>query len=69
MARGPFSGAGQLLVDLKDLADRAVLPIGGKRASVLELQTVLEGPLACRVERRDTFCEPTTKMTLAAPQA
>jgi hypothetical protein len=30
--------AGQLLVDLQDLADLAVLPVGGLRAGVFELE-------------------------------
>src|ERR1700738_2000702 len=33
---------GQFLVDLEDLPDGAVLPVGGNGASVLELQAVLE---------------------------
>jgi hypothetical protein len=40
--------AGPLLVDLEDLPDQAVLPVGGVRASVLELQAVLDDPFACR---------------------
>src|SRR3982074_2866483 len=47
--------AGQLLVDLENLSDVAVLPIGGIRASVLEFEAVLEDPLACCVERWDEF--------------
>ncbi len=43
----------ELLVDLEDLADEAVLPVGRIRASVLERQAVLEDPLACRFRSRD----------------
>ena len=39
--------ARQLLVDLEDLADEAVLPVGGLRAGVLEYQAVLVDPLVC----------------------
>src|SRR5580658_3732211 len=37
--------AGQLLMDLEDLPDVAVLPVGGLRPGVLELQAVLVDPL------------------------
>ena len=39
---------GRLLVDLEDLSDQAVLPVGGVGAGVLELEAVLEDPLAGR---------------------
>src|SRR5437016_9513497 len=42
--------AGILLVDLEDLADAAVHPVGGDRAGVLEFQAVLEDPLARRFQ-------------------
>jgi cell division protein ZapA (FtsZ GTPase activity inhibitor) len=45
--------AGQLLVDLENLSDGAVLPVGGNRASVLELQAVLVDPLVCRFQGGD----------------
>jgi hypothetical protein len=38
--------AGQFLVDLEDLPDVAVLPVGGLRAGILELQAVQVDPLA-----------------------
>src|SRR6266487_1132426 len=47
--------AGQLLVDLENLSDRAVLPVGGIRASVLEFQAVLVDPLVCRFHGGDEF--------------
>jgi hypothetical protein len=47
--------AGQLLVDFENLSNGAVLPVGGECASVLELEAVLEDPLACCVECRDEF--------------
>jgi hypothetical protein len=47
--------AGQLLVDFENLSNGAVLPVGGECASVLELEAVLEDPLACGVECRDEF--------------
>src|ERR1700730_11097471 len=47
--------AGQLLVDLENLSDVAVLPVGGIRASVLKLEAVLEDPIACRVKGWDEF--------------
>ena len=37
--------AGQLLVDLQDLPDLAVLPVGGLRAGVFQRQAVLVDPL------------------------
>jgi pimeloyl-ACP methyl ester carboxylesterase len=45
-----MDAAGQLLVDLEDLADGAVLPVGGDRASVLENQAVLVDPLVRRLQ-------------------
>jgi DNA-binding NarL/FixJ family response regulator len=61
--------AGQLLVDLENLSDVAVLPIGGLRASVLEFEAVLEDPLACCVERAtmsiDAFAERARRELLA----
>jgi hypothetical protein len=38
--------AGEFLVDLEGLPDGAVLPVGGLRAGVLELQGVLMDPLS-----------------------
>ena len=64
-----MDAAGQLLVDLQDLPDRAVLPVGGLRAGVLEHQAVLVDPLVRGSRVGTSFCAPTTKMTLAAPQA
>ena len=43
-----MDAAGILLVDLEDLADPAVLPVGGVGAGVLEWQAVLVDPFACR---------------------
>ncbi len=43
--------AGQLLVNLEDLSDGAVLPVSGNRASVFELQTVLVDELVCGLQR------------------
>src|SRR4029453_8240995 len=40
--------AGIFLVDLEDLSDAAVLPVGSVRAGVLELEAVLVDPLARR---------------------
>src|SRR5689334_7118082 len=45
--------ARQLLVDLEDLPDRAVLAVGGGRPGVLELQAVLVDPLVRRLQGRD----------------
>jgi hypothetical protein len=45
--------AGQLLVDLEDLAHEAVLPVGGVRAGVLEPQAVLVDPLVPSLDRGD----------------
>ena len=64
-----MNAAGQFLVDLEDLPDVAVLPVGGLRAGIFELEAVLVDPLARRIERRNDFWAPTTRMTLAAPQA
>src|SRR5258706_5507608 len=47
--------AGQFLVDLEDLPDVAVLPVGGLRAGILELEAVLVDPLARRLEAWDDF--------------
>jgi hypothetical protein len=47
--------AGQFLVDLQDLPDGAVLPVGGLRPGVLEFQAVLVDPLVRRLEVRDEF--------------
>ena len=40
-----MDAAGILLVDLEDLADAAVLPVGGVGAGVFERQAVLDDPL------------------------
>jgi hypothetical protein len=61
--------AGQFLVDLEDLPDLAVLPVGGLRAVVFQRQAVLIDPLVRRASVGTSFCAPTTKITLAAPQA
>src|SRR5881397_500395 len=45
--------AGVFLVDLEDLSDAAVLPVGGIGAGVLELEAVLDDPLARRFQARD----------------
>jgi hypothetical protein len=45
--------AWRLLVDLEDLTDGAVLPVGGIRARVLEFQAVLVDPLASRFRSGD----------------
>jgi hypothetical protein len=42
-----------LLVDLEDLADAAVLPVGGVGAGVLERQAVFGDPLARLVQAGD----------------
>src|SRR6476661_4359238 len=47
--------ARQLLVDLEDLSDVAVLPVGGLRAGILELEAVLVDPFARRLEGGDDF--------------
>src|SRR4029077_15429672 len=44
--------AGQFGVDLQDLPDLAVLPVGGLRAGVLQRQAVLVDPLVRRGQRR-----------------
>jgi hypothetical protein len=49
--------AGILLVDLENLADAAVLPVGGVRAGVFEPQAVLDDPLVCRLEGGDELLE------------
>ena len=64
-----MDAAGQFLMDLENLSDETVLPVGGTSASVLKHEAVLEDPLACRVQRWDEFCTPTTKITLPAPKA
>jgi MFS family permease len=61
--------AGQLLVDLEDLADGAVLPIGGVRTGVLELQTVLVDPLACGLDGGDELLRPGVTIFSAASLA
>jgi len=43
--------ARQFRVDLEDLADEAVLPVGGLRPGVLEHQAVLVDPLVSRRSR------------------
>ena len=40
-----MDAAGVLLVDLEDLADPAVLPVGGIRTGVFERQAVLDDSL------------------------
>src|SRR3989440_13016317 len=45
--------AGQFLVDLQDLADLTVLPVGGLRAGVLQRQAVLVDPLVGGLQRGD----------------
>ena len=40
-----MDAAGQFLVDLEDLPDLAVLPLGGLRAGVFQRQAVLVDPL------------------------
>src|SRR5260370_31595733 len=47
--------AGQLLVDLENLPDVAVLPVGGLRAGILQLQAVLVDPLVRRLAGGDDF--------------
>jgi hypothetical protein len=42
-----------LPVDLENLPDEAVLPVGCIRASILELQAVLDDLLACPVQGSD----------------
>ena len=46
---------GQLQMHLQNLADGAVLAVGGIRADVLELQAVLVDPLMCCFQDRDQF--------------
>ena len=48
-----MDAAGVLLVDLENLSDAAVLPVGGVGAGVLEWQAVLEDPLARRFQAGD----------------
>ena len=64
-----MDSAGQLLVDLQDLADAAVLSVGRLRADVLELQAVLVDPLVGGAQGGDELLGADQKMTLAAPQA
>jgi hypothetical protein len=64
-----LDAAGQFLVDLEDLPDLAVLPVGGLRAGVFQRQAVLIDALVRRCSVGTSFCAPTTKITLAAPQA
>src|SRR6516225_205170 len=45
--------AGQLLVDLQDFPHLAVLPVGGLRAGVFELEAVLVDPLVRGLQRGD----------------
>jgi hypothetical protein len=45
--------AGQLLVDLENLPHRAVLPVGGLRPGILELEAVLVDPLVGRFQGGD----------------
>jgi hypothetical protein len=47
--------AGVLLVHLENLANPAVLPIGGVRAGVLEFEAVLVDPLMGRFQGGDEF--------------
>jgi hypothetical protein len=42
--------AGVLLVDLEDLSDAAVLPVGRVGAGVLEWEAVLDDPLVRRLQ-------------------
>jgi len=64
-------GPGEFLVDLQDLADEAVLAVGGLGArAVLEFQAVLVDPLVRGFQGgHELLRAPTTKMTLAAPHA
>ena len=48
-----MDAAGVLLVDLEDLSDAAVLPVGGIGASVFEFQAVLDDPLVRRFQVGD----------------
>jgi hypothetical protein len=60
--------ARQLLVDLQDLRHLTVLPVGRLGPDVLQWQAVLVDR-SCAASRVGTsFCAPTTKITLAAPQ-
>ena len=53
-----MDAAGELLVDLEDLSDEAVLPVSGVRTTVLEYQAVLEDPLARGIYGRDELLRP-----------
>jgi hypothetical protein len=64
-----MDAAGVFLVDLEDLSDAAVLPIGGEGAGVFERQAVLVDASRAASASGTSFCAPTAKMTLAAPQA
>ncbi len=50
-----MDAAWQLLVDLENLPDGTVLPVGGIRAGVLEFQAVLVDPFVCRFHGGDEF--------------
>src|SRR5207249_42260 len=45
--------AGDFLVDLENLPDLGVLPVGGERPRILERQAVLIDPLACLLRAGD----------------
>ncbi len=64
-----MDAAGQLLVDLQDLADGAVLAVGGLGAGVLEFQAVVVDPQVGFFQGRDEFLRADDEDDAAAPQA
>ena len=63
-----MNAAGILLVDLEDLADAAVLSVGGECAGILELEAMLVDPLVRRIKVGHELLRRPQRMTLAAPQ-
>src|SRR5215471_1227709 len=53
-----MDAAGQFLVDLQDLPDLAVLPVGGDRAGVFKHQAVPVDPLTRGLEGGDELVRP-----------
>ena len=61
--------SGELLVDLEDLADEAVLSVGGIRPSVLKFQAVPVDPLVCGVQGGDEFLRANEEDDVGGTQA
>ena len=59
--------AGQFLVDLEDLPDLAVLPVGGLRAGVFQRQAVLIDALMRRCQRRHKLKLPAIEVSGCDP--